>query len=227
MPFALILAIFYFVILLPMRRRQKKVHEFLDTLKVGDKVVTTGGLYGGVTKLGDKALQLQIADRVRVEVARSAVVGYQGQAPVVPEGTAAIEPGRTRRPGASWPVTQHGQEPALEAPRDRGVVALGVWMIYPLVQKVRLGLDLKGGVHLVLRVQTDEALRVESEAPMERLRRSWPRPAPPVSQPRPRARSVRNPGRRRSATRCVRQLATEIETRTTVSRARAAPIGSS
>ena len=50
------------------------------------------------------------------------------------------------------------------------VIALGVWMIYPLDQKVRLGLDLKGGVHLVLRVQTDEALRVESEASMERLR---------------------------------------------------------
>jgi len=50
------------------------------------------------------------------------------------------------------------------------VIALGVWMIYPLDQKVRLGLDLKGGVHLVLRVQTDEALRVESETTMEHLR---------------------------------------------------------
>jgi preprotein translocase subunit SecD len=50
------------------------------------------------------------------------------------------------------------------------VIAIGAWMIYPLDQKVRLGLDLKGGVHLVLRVQTDEALRVESEASMERLR---------------------------------------------------------
>src|SRR5688500_2960931 len=50
------------------------------------------------------------------------------------------------------------------------VAALGVWMLYPLDQKVRLGLDLKGGVHLVLRVQTDDALRVESEVSMERLR---------------------------------------------------------
>ena len=53
LPFALVLAIFYFVILLPMRRRQKKVQEFLDALKVGDKVVTSGGLYGVVTKLGN------------------------------------------------------------------------------------------------------------------------------------------------------------------------------
>jgi len=83
LPFALILGIFYLVILLPMRRRQKKVQEFLDALKVGDKVVTTGGLYGVVTKLGERALQIQIADRVRVEISRSAVVGYQGQDPVV------------------------------------------------------------------------------------------------------------------------------------------------
>jgi preprotein translocase subunit YajC len=63
------------------------VQEFLDALKVGDKVVTTGGLYGVVTRLGDKAIQIQIADRVRVEVSRSAVVGYQGQDPVVSEST--------------------------------------------------------------------------------------------------------------------------------------------
>jgi preprotein translocase subunit YajC len=84
-PFALILGIFYVVILLPMRRRQKKVQAFLDGLKVGDKVVTSGGLYGVVTKLGERALQLQVADRVRVEVSRAAIVGYQGQEPIVPE----------------------------------------------------------------------------------------------------------------------------------------------
>jgi preprotein translocase subunit YajC len=84
-PFALILAIFYLIILLPMRRRQKKVQEFLDTLKVGDKVMTSGGLFGSITRLGDKSIQLQIADKVRVEVSRAAIVGYQGQEPVVPE----------------------------------------------------------------------------------------------------------------------------------------------
>lgn len=84
-PFALILTIFYVVILLPMRRRQKKVQAFLDSLKVGDRVVTSGGLYGSITKLNDKSVQLQIADKVRVDIARSAIVGYQGQDPVVPE----------------------------------------------------------------------------------------------------------------------------------------------
>jgi preprotein translocase subunit SecD len=51
-----------------------------------------------------------------------------------------------------------------------GVIALSVFSFYPPDQKVNLGLDLKGGVHLVLRVQTDDALRVETELTSERLR---------------------------------------------------------
>jgi preprotein translocase subunit YajC len=72
----------YFVILLPMKRRQKKVQEFVDGLKVGDRVVTTGGIFGSITKLTDQSIQLQIAPNVRVDVSRAAIVGYQGQAPV-------------------------------------------------------------------------------------------------------------------------------------------------
>ena len=82
-PFALVLAIFYFVIMLPMKRRQKKVQEFLDALKVGDRVVTTGGLYGSIMKLHEQSVSLQVAPNVRLEVARTAIVGLQGQAPVV------------------------------------------------------------------------------------------------------------------------------------------------
>ena len=85
-PFALILTIFYLIILLPMRRRQKKVQEFLAALKVGDRVITSGGLFGSITRLGDKSIQLQVADKVRVEVSRAAIIGYLGQEPVVPEG---------------------------------------------------------------------------------------------------------------------------------------------
>jgi preprotein translocase subunit YajC len=81
-PFVLVLGIFYFVILLPMKRRQKKVDEFLTALKVGDRIVTSGGLYGSIAKLGDDSVQVQIAANVRVEVARSAIVGYQGQPPI-------------------------------------------------------------------------------------------------------------------------------------------------
>jgi preprotein translocase subunit YajC len=86
MPFVLVLAIFYFVILLPMKRRQQKVQAFLAALKAGDRVVTSGGLYGTITRVSDQSIQLQVADKVRLEVSRNAVVGYQGQEPVAPEG---------------------------------------------------------------------------------------------------------------------------------------------
>jgi preprotein translocase subunit YajC len=82
-PFALVLGIFYFIILLPMKRKQQKVQEFLDNLKVNDRIVTTGGIYGQVTRLGDQSVQLQVADKVRIEVAKAAIGGYQGQPPVV------------------------------------------------------------------------------------------------------------------------------------------------
>jgi preprotein translocase subunit YajC len=83
LPFVLVLAIFYFVILLPMKKKQQKVQAFLSALKVGDRVVTSGGLFGTITKLNDQSIQVQIADKVRVEMSRAAIVGYQGQDPVV------------------------------------------------------------------------------------------------------------------------------------------------
>jgi preprotein translocase subunit YajC len=87
LPFALILGIFYVLILMPMQRRQKKVQEFQGALKVGDKIVTTGGIYGQITRVNDKSVQLQVADKVRIEIARASVGGYQGQDPIVSDST--------------------------------------------------------------------------------------------------------------------------------------------
>ena len=83
-PLVLMIGIFYFIIVLPMRRRQKKVQEFLTALKVGDQVVTSGGLHATITRVNEKTLQVEIAERVRVDITRSAIVGYQGQEPVAP-----------------------------------------------------------------------------------------------------------------------------------------------
>jgi preprotein translocase subunit YajC len=86
-PFALMIGIFYVLVLLPMRRRQRKVQEFQSALKVGDRVITTSGIYGSITKLDEKSVQVQIAEKVRIEVARAAIGGYQGEEPVVrPDG---------------------------------------------------------------------------------------------------------------------------------------------
>lgn len=88
LPAVLILGIFYVVLLLPMRRRQKKVQEFLATLKAGDRIVTSGGIFGTIIKVEEDHLKIEIAERVRVDISRNAVVGYQGQERVVPEAGA-------------------------------------------------------------------------------------------------------------------------------------------
>ena len=82
-PFVLILAIFYFIILLPSRRRQQKVQEFLENLKENDRVITTSGIYGQIAKINGDRVQLQVAEKVRLEVSKAAIGGYQGQPPVV------------------------------------------------------------------------------------------------------------------------------------------------
>ena len=81
-PIALVFAIFYFIILLPTKRKQKKLEAFLGALKVGDRVVTTGGIYGSITKVGEQSVQLQIANNVRIDVAKASIGGYQGQEPL-------------------------------------------------------------------------------------------------------------------------------------------------
>ena len=83
-PFVLMIGIFYVLVLLPMRKRQKKVQDFQNSLKVGDRVITTGGIYGTITKLEPQSVKIQIADKVQIEIAKAAIGGYQGQAPVVP-----------------------------------------------------------------------------------------------------------------------------------------------
>jgi preprotein translocase subunit YajC len=82
-PFILILGIFYFIILLPSKRKQQKVQEFLENLKENDRIITTSGIYGQITRLSGDKVQLQIAEKVRIDVSRAAIGGYQGQPPVV------------------------------------------------------------------------------------------------------------------------------------------------
>ena len=82
-PLAMVFAIFYFIVIVPNKRQQKKVQEFLDGLKVNDKVITTSGIFGQVMRIDDQSVQLQIADKVNIKVSKAAIGGYQGQPPVV------------------------------------------------------------------------------------------------------------------------------------------------
>ena len=88
-PLIAMLAIFYFILVLPMKKKQQKVQEFLAGLKVNDRVITSGGIFGTVTKVAEASVQLQVANNVRIEVSRAAIVGYQGQEPVAADGGGA------------------------------------------------------------------------------------------------------------------------------------------
>lgn len=73
LPLVVIMVIFYVMLILPAQRRQKKTQEMLNALQSGDKVLTSGGIYGTIVGLEPDAVQLRIADQVKVKVARSAI----------------------------------------------------------------------------------------------------------------------------------------------------------
>jgi len=75
LPIILIFAIFYFLLIRPQQKRAKDHRALLSSLKVGDQVLTSGGIYGRVTGLRDDVITLEISDKVRVKVSRGNIAG--------------------------------------------------------------------------------------------------------------------------------------------------------
>jgi preprotein translocase subunit YajC len=69
----IIFVIFYFLLIRPQQKKQKEVKAMLDNLAYGDTVVTSGGIHGKVSGLADAIITLEIADKVRIKVSRSAI----------------------------------------------------------------------------------------------------------------------------------------------------------
>jgi len=78
-PLVVIFAIFYFLLIRPARNKQHLLQKMLDSLKSGDKVVTSGGLMGTVVGMDKGVVQLRVADKIKVDVTKSSVVGLQDQ----------------------------------------------------------------------------------------------------------------------------------------------------
>ena len=72
-----IFGIFYFLIIRPQRRRQKQHDELMQELKRGDKVITTGGIYGVIESLSDDSVVLKIESGATIRVARDSVAGQR------------------------------------------------------------------------------------------------------------------------------------------------------
>jgi preprotein translocase subunit YajC len=79
------LAIFYFLLICPQQKRQKEHKQMLANLQKGDTIFTAGGLRGKITGIDDAVITLEIADRVRVKVNRSAVGGLVSKGDAAPE----------------------------------------------------------------------------------------------------------------------------------------------
>src|SRR5687768_16396612 len=75
LPIAAIGLVFYFIVIAPANKQRKKTAEMLSALKKGDRVLTTGGIYGTIQGVEPDAVYLKIAENVKVKVARSAISG--------------------------------------------------------------------------------------------------------------------------------------------------------
>lgn len=75
----MIVAVFYFLILAPQKKRQRELQEMAAQLKAGDRIVTTGGIIGTVTSVRETSLLIRSADKSIVEITRASVAGLQAE----------------------------------------------------------------------------------------------------------------------------------------------------
>lgn len=76
--FIMIIVIFYFVIYRPQKQQREKHKAMVEQLKKGDKVVTTGGIWGTVTNIGKETVTLQVADNAKIKVGRDHIARLRG-----------------------------------------------------------------------------------------------------------------------------------------------------
>lgn len=81
LPFLLIIAVFYFLILRPQQKRQKARQKLLDSVKKGDKVITSGGIHGTIEGLEDTTALVKIADNTKIKIDRNAITTIVGITP--------------------------------------------------------------------------------------------------------------------------------------------------
>ncbi|MEW6184969.1 MAG: preprotein translocase subunit YajC [Thermodesulfobacteriota bacterium] len=85
-PLVLMFVIFYFLLIRPQQKKAKQHRELLSNLKRGDSVITNGGIYGRIAEINENVITLEVADKVRIKVARGFVSGLagSGQEPAPP-----------------------------------------------------------------------------------------------------------------------------------------------
>jgi preprotein translocase subunit YajC len=104
-PLLLMFAVFYFLLIRPQQRKQRRHQDMLKSLKVGDRVMTSGGIVGTIVEGGEHFVKLEIADKMRVEVGRGYIAGKiatrdgKDVEPASAEGQVAGQSGSSRGVG--------------------------------------------------------------------------------------------------------------------------------
>ena len=81
LPLFLIIGVFYLLLIRPQQRRQRQLQETIASLKIGDKVVTNGGIIGVITTVRDSSFTIRTADKTILEIARSAIADIDREPP--------------------------------------------------------------------------------------------------------------------------------------------------
>ena len=79
MPILLIILVFYFLIIRPQQKRQRQLQETIANLKIGDRIVTTGGVIGVITTVRDTSFLIRSADKSILEIARTAIAAIDDE----------------------------------------------------------------------------------------------------------------------------------------------------
>jgi preprotein translocase subunit YajC len=90
-PIMLMLGVMWFFLIRPQQKKQKEHREMIVNLKKGDRIITSGGLYGRITGLTEATLTLEIADKVRVKVSRAHIAGMAQASPQAQADASAKE----------------------------------------------------------------------------------------------------------------------------------------
>jgi preprotein translocase subunit YajC len=115
-PILLIFVIFYFLLFRPQQKKEKTRQSMLNSLKRGDKIVTSGGLVGAIHRIGDKELVLEIAEGVRINVIRSAVADVYSKTPELGKELEDKASGKSAHKGGEPTLTGHANAAVKKKP---------------------------------------------------------------------------------------------------------------
>ena len=86
LPFVLIFGVFYFIVIMPAKKQQKKKDAMIAGLKKGDRIVTNGGIHGTVATVEDTSLLVKVAENTKIRISKSAIAGLVGSDGTPTEG---------------------------------------------------------------------------------------------------------------------------------------------